>query len=72
MLNFKKKLIKALFPKTYVWIGKDWWSQGKMAGRIEAQNEIEKRFDDYSLDSFNSQELVLGFQYANTLVRRSL
>lgn len=72
MLNFKKKLIKTLFPKTYVWIGKDWWSQGKMAGRIEAQKEIEERFDAYSLASFNSEELVLGFQYANSLVRKSL
>lgn len=71
MINLKMKLIKALFPKTYIWIGKDWWSQGKAAGRIEAQREIEAKLEENSLTDFSNQELVLGFRYAEDLVRKA-
>lgn len=66
----KHQLIKKLFPKTYMFIITQGFSQGKASGRARMYQEIRKELDAFGVEKFNSDEMTLGFNQAVEIVKK--
>lgn len=66
----KHQLIKKLFPKTYMFIITQGFSQGKTSGRARMRNEILEELEAFGVEKFNNDEMTLGFNQAVGIVKK--
>lgn len=66
----KHQLIKKLFPKTYMFIITQGFSQGKTSGRVRMRNEILEELEAFGVEKFNNDEMTLGFNQAVGIVKK--
>lgn len=66
----KRRLIEKLFPKTYMFIISQGFSQGKASGRARLYREIQDELDAFGVEKFNNDEMTLGFNLARDTIRK--